>query len=86
MIVLNEIQPRTGRRPPPRNKVKLPQTRPSILSPCLETEPWLDHCSNSNKLFLFVHNHPIAMIPGSSLDGFALNTRLNQLRHRSPRQ
>jgi hypothetical protein len=37
-------------------------------------------------LVLFVHNHPVAMIPGSLLDCFALNTRLNQLRHRWPRQ
>jgi hypothetical protein len=86
MMVLDEIEQCRGRRPRARHKVNLPQTRPSILNPCLETEPWIDHCCCSDKLFLFLHNHPIAMIPGSSLDCFALNMRLNQLRHRLPRK
>jgi hypothetical protein len=69
-----------------RAKGKLPQVRPSILDPLLETDPWIDHCPCAEMLVLFVHNHPVAMIPGSLLDCFALNTRLNQLRHRWPRQ
>ena len=69
-----------------RPNLRLPETRPSILDPCLETEPWIDHCPCAEMLVLFVENHPIAMIPGSSLDGFALAMRLDQMRHRSPRQ
>ena len=83
MIALDEIDwCRTVRLP----RLNLPQTRPSILDPFLETEPWIDCCCCGSTLALFVHNHPVALIPGSSLECFSLNNRLNQLRHRNPRQ
>ena len=85
MVVLDEIGQREGRRR--RVKVHLPETRPSILDPCLESEPWIDQCCCcSDNLCLFLHNHPIAIILGSPLEFVALSTRLNQLRHRNPRQ
>ncbi len=81
MIALERIDQRRKAR-----KLKIPQQRPSILDPSLDNEPWLDHCPCSDKVILFLENHPIAVIPGSSLDYFALSMRLNQLRHRWPRQ
>jgi hypothetical protein len=81
MIALEKIDQRRKVR-----KLKIPQKRPSILDPSLDSEPWIDHCACSDKLVLFLQNHPIAVIPGSSLDYFALSMRLNQLRHRWPRQ
>ena len=63
----------------------LPEKRPSILDPCLCTEPWIDQCPSANTLVLFVHNHPVALISGSSLECASLSMRLNQLRHRAPR-
>ncbi len=66
--------------------VYLPATRMSILDPRLETEPALGHCPCSDMLVLFVHNYPIAMIPGTCLDCISLNIRLSELRHRPPRQ
>ena len=64
----------------------IPKTRPSILNPCLDGEPWIDHCPCAEKMILFVDNHPIAVIAGSQLEYTALNMRLNQLRHREPRR
>ena len=69
----------------PRMHLRLPITRPSILDPYLETEPWVDECCCGERLALFVHNHPVAVIPGTSFECFSLNSRLNQLRHRMPR-
>ena len=64
----------------------MPKTRPSILNPCLDGEPWIDHCPCAEKMILFVDNHPIAVIAGSQLEYTALNMRLNQLRHRERRR
>jgi hypothetical protein len=69
-----------------RHKLRLRLTRHSILDPRLESEPSLDCCCCGQTLALFLHNHPIALIPGTSLDYFALSNRLSQLRHRWPRQ
>ena len=68
------------------DKLKFPQKRPSILELSLDSEPWIDHCPCADRLVLFLQNYPIAVIPGTSLDFFALSMRLNQLRHRWPRQ
>lgn len=70
----------------PHFKVRLPKTRPSILDRNLETEPWIDQCPCADRLVLFLHNHPIAVIAGSSLECATLNMRLHQLRHRWPRR
>jgi hypothetical protein len=70
----------------PRIKLRIPATRRSILDPLLETEPWIDHCPCTERLVLFVHNYPVAIIPGTSLDSLSLNMRLHQLRHRWPRK
>jgi hypothetical protein len=86
MIAFSGIDRRRGTGRRRRAKLKLPQVRRSILDPLLETEPWIDHCPCAEMLVLFVHNHPVAMIPGTLLDCFSLNTRLNQLRHRWPRR
>ena len=86
MIVLEELGQTKGTRQRPRIQLRLPETRPSILDPWLETEPWIDCCCYGDTLALFVHNHPIALIPGSPLECYSLCTRLNQLRHRTPRQ
>ena len=73
---------------PPRRAmhVHLPATRLSILDPRLETEPSLCPCPCSDLLVLFLHNYPIAMIPGTCIDCISLDMRLSQLRHRPPRQ
>ena len=86
MIAVEKIEKKREKRSRTRAKIHLTVTRPSILDPCLETEPWIDHCCCSDKLCLFLHNRPIAIMAGTSLDCVALNTRLNQLRHRMPRQ
>lgn len=86
MIVLEDIGQCKGTRQRTRAPLRLPQTRPSILDPLLETEPSIDICCCKQTLALFVHNHPVALIPGSPLDCVSLSTRLNQLRHRCPRQ
>lgn len=85
MITASKIdqRPQVRRR---IDKLKLPLNRPSILDPSLDSDPWIDYCPRANKLILFLQNHPIAIIAGSSLDFFALSMRLNQLRHRWPRQ
>jgi len=69
----------------PLPHMQLPETRPSILDPCLESEPWIDKCPCADTLVLFLHNHPIAIIAGSNLECVSLTMRLNQLRHRMPR-
>jgi hypothetical protein len=75
---------------PPRERSRtlhVPEARPSILDPCLDSEPWIDCCACcTESLALYLHNRPIAVIPGSSLECSSLNIRLNQLRHRNPRQ
>lgn len=86
MIVLEAIGQCMETRQRPRAALRLPETRPSILDPLLETEPWIDCCCCGDTLALFVHNHPVALIPGSPLECFSLHTRLNQMRHRNPRQ
>ena len=68
-----------------RAGLDVPETRPSILDPCLACEPWIDKCPCADKLVLFLHNHPIAIIAGSSLESISLSMRLSQLRHRMPR-
>jgi hypothetical protein len=84
MVTLQKSGKSKGTRP--RDKLRVPQTRPSILDPCLETEPSIDFCCCGQTLALFVHNHPVALIPGSSIDCSSLSMRLSQLRHRYPRQ
>src|SRR5262245_31235510 len=59
------------------NRMQLPETRPSILDPRLENEPWIDKCPSTNTLVLFLHNHPIAVIAGSSLESVSLAMRLS---------
>ena len=86
MILLDKHADCTEPRHHSRPLRRLPQTRRSILDPCLENEPWLDLCPCTQLLFLFLHNHPIAAIPGTSLDSISMTMRLNQLRHRNPRQ
>jgi len=68
------------------NRMQLPEMRPSILDPCLENEPWIDKCPCADKLVLFLHNHPIAVIPGSTMESVSLAMRLSEMRHRLPRQ
>lgn len=74
---------------PKRRKFKsgmqIPETRPSILDPLLETEPWIDKCPCADTLVLFLHNHPIAVIPGSKMESVSLAMRLSEMRHRAPR-
>ncbi|MSQ94525.1 MAG: hypothetical protein EXR98_08205 [Gemmataceae bacterium] len=82
MMVLDEIEQRRRTR----RKVKLPESRPSILDSSLDSEPWLGQCLCSETLVLFLHNYPVAFIPGTALDFNALSARLYQLRHRWPRQ
>ena len=67
------------------NRMQLPETRPSILDPCLDNEPWIDKCATTDTLVLFLHNHPIAIIPGSSMESVSLAMRLSEMRHRLPR-
>jgi hypothetical protein len=86
MMLLEAIGQKKGTRRRPRPAPRLPETRPSILDPMLESEPWIDCCCFGDTLALFLHNHPIALIAGSSLDCSSLSTRLSQLRHRNPRQ
>ena len=64
----------------------IPEVRPSFLDPDLVCEPWIDRCPCEQLLIFFVLNRPIAVMPGSSLDHESLNTLLDQLRHRMPRQ
>ena len=85
MIAVVKARRTTGRRRR-RPTVVLPETRPSILDPGLDSEPWIGFCCCSDNLCLFLYNRPIAIIPASALDYFALNSRLSQLRHRWPRQ
>lgn len=63
----------------------LPPMRPSILDAASPTEPWIDQCPCTDDLVLFVHNRPIAIIAGSSLECISLTMRLQQLRYRLPR-
>jgi hypothetical protein len=87
MIAADDIRRVKKKRMRARANIALPQTRPSILDPSLESEPWIDRCPcSSDKLCLYLHNHPIAIILGTALDGVALSSRLSQLRHRNPRQ
>lgn len=73
------------RNPRCLRKLALPELRPSILDPCLDIEPSLDQCLCGERLVLAVNKRPVAVIAGGSLDCFALNARLHQLRHRRPR-
>ena len=77
-----DLRRRVRRQP---NPIRVPQKRPSILDPHLESEPWLDYCPCSDNLVLFSMNYPIAVIPGSPLEFSALSMRLSQLRRRWPR-
>lgn len=70
----------------PSSTVSLPETRPSVLNPDLPCEPWIDACRCEPVLVLFLLNRPVALMPGSRFDYVSLNTLLNQLRHRAPRQ
>ena len=83
--MLAEIEACRGTRKRVRS-IQVPEVRPSILDPALESDPWIDCCPCSDTLALFVHNRPVALFPGSSLECISLNIRLNQLRHRNPRQ
>ena len=83
MLALYDLNARPKTRE--RQILCLPETRPSILDPCLESEPWIDPCPSADMLVLFMHNHPIAVIAGSPLECISLTMRLNQLRHRAPR-
>ncbi len=71
----------------PRNRVtlRLKMTRPSILDPRLTQEPWIESCPCSDAMVLYLHNRPIAVLTGSSLDQMALDRALFRLRHRYPR-
>lgn len=86
MLLYDEIGQRRKPERRRQRKLHLREVRPSILDPCLECEPWIGQCPCSETLVLFMHNHPIALIPGTSLEYSALNMRLYQLRHRWPRQ
>ena len=86
MIVIDEIERRVRGHHRRRMRLHLPETRPSILNPCLDGEPVLEKCSCSETLVLFLHNHPIAVIAGTSLDHACLTMRLYEMRHRWPRR
>ena len=83
MLLLAKSEKRARSKQAPLTQ--LPETRPSILDPCLETEPFLDKCPCADTLVLFLHNHPIALISGSTLECASLTMRLSQLRQRTPR-
>ena len=68
-----------------RVNLRLKMTRPSILDPRLTQEPWIDSCPCSEAMVLYLHNRPIAVLAGSSLDQMALDRALYRLRHRYPR-
>jgi hypothetical protein len=70
----------------PSSLPDLPETRPSFLDPDLDSEPWIEACRYEPLLVLFLLNRPIALMPGSALDHVSMNTRLDQLRHRTPRR
>jgi hypothetical protein len=85
MLLVEEIE--TSHEPRARRmQLLLPETRPSILNPSLESEPTIEKCPCSEALVLFSNKHPIAVIEGTSLDHAALTNRLYQLRHRWPRR
>ncbi len=86
MTVLAKTGRRLGKRKRSQLDLRLPETRPSILDPALDSEPWIDKCPCADTLVLFVHNRPVAVICGSMLDCISLSMRLNQLRIHSPRQ
>jgi hypothetical protein len=68
-----------------RVALRLKMTRPSILDPRLAQEPWIETCPCSDAMVLYLHNRPIAVMAGSSLDQMALDRTLYRLRHRYPR-
>jgi hypothetical protein len=70
----------------PRRIAYLPKVRPSIADVGLESEPELDICPCHDVLVLFVNHHPIAVIPGTSLEFMGIAGRLHELRHRYPRK
>lgn len=86
MMLLPEFDEYRGTSRASPAPVTLPETRPSVLDPNLECEPWIDVCHCEQLLILFLLNRPIALMPGSSLDHVSLNMLLNQIRHRTPRQ
>ena len=86
MIVVTKKTPVRERRARPHFKLNLPTTRPSILDPNLENEPRIDPCPCTDSLVLYLHNRPIAIIPGTSLEYVGLCTHLHRMRHRNPRK
>jgi hypothetical protein len=80
-----DIEKRKGTRRSPQRSY-LPQVRPSILDPQLDDDPYLHPCPCQGTMVLFLNNHPLVVIPGSSFDYTSLGSRLNQLRHRYPRR
>lgn len=83
MALIAKLGARSRRQRTPWTQ--LPETRPSILDPCLDSEPYIDKCPCADTLVLFVRNHPIALISGSSLECASMTMRLSQLRQRVPR-
>jgi hypothetical protein len=86
MTLLTKTGRRLGKRQRPHLDLRLPEVRPSILDPALESEPWIDKCPCADTLVLYVRNRPVAMIAGSTLDCISLAMRLNQLRIHAARQ
>jgi hypothetical protein len=86
MTVLEKIGRRPGKRKRTPFDLWLPETRPSILDPTLDSEPWIDKCPCADTLVLFIRNRPVATIAGLTLDCISLGMRLNQLRIHAPRQ
>ncbi len=68
-----------------KKSLRLPQTRPSLLDPRLRVEPWVSACSHAGLLVIYLNNHPVTLLPGSSLELASLNQILFTLRHRYPR-
>lgn len=67
-------------------KLRLPQVRLSVVDQRLQGEPWVAACTHPGLLVVYLNNHPITLLPGTSFDRASLNQILYTLRHRNPRR
>jgi hypothetical protein len=68
---------------PPR---LLLQSRPSVLDPVTEEDPWIKRCEANQRHVLYIQAQPVAMLAALPFDIVSLNLRLFDLRRRRPRE
>lgn len=69
-----------------RKSPSLTEVRPSVLDHRLRGDPWISSCTHPDLLVMYLNNHPVTLVPGSSLELASLNQILFGLRRRYPRQ